>query len=305
MNKQIADYRCQQPRRIFVLAFSVVALAVCAAWDETGYAADAIIGFTEPVRSIDLAASETGTLAALHVKPGDHIRAGALTGSLDSGVLQARREFAVARQGAQAKLKASRIRLARAKKNYERFKQLHDEGHGGKRELENAESDYELAIIDVQAVEEESKLVAVDIRRIDAEIRRRQIISPVDGVVSEIHHEIGEYVSANDPNVLTIVDLRQLKIRFDIAAAAATQIDLGDAIPIRFAHSRESHRAAVDFIAPVINADSNTIRVDLLLENNSGKMRSGRRCELLLESHQPASTQPELLQSRLKAGGNQ
>jgi hypothetical protein len=35
------------------------------------FATDAIIGFTEPVKTIELAASETGTLSKLNIKRGD------------------------------------------------------------------------------------------------------------------------------------------------------------------------------------------------------------------------------------------
>jgi RND family efflux transporter MFP subunit len=254
------------------------------------FATDAIIGFTEPVKTIELAASETGTLSKLNIKRGDFAGTNQVIGALDSEVLHETREFGIAKQDSQAKLKAARIRLERARSNFDKLQQLRDEGHGGSRELQIAESDYELARTDVEAVEEEMKLAKLEIRRIDAEIRRRQIVSPIDGVVSEIHREVGEYVSANDPNVLTIVDLRQLRVRFYVPTSAAERFNVGDTISIQLLHSQKAQAATIDFIAPVIDADSNTIRVDLLIDNAEQTMRSGRRCELLIETHRPGST---------------
>lgn len=282
----------------------VVVLACFATCCQTAIATDAIIGFTEPVKTIELAASETGTLANLDIKQGDMVQAKHVIGSLDSEVLHATREFAVAKQDSHAKLKAARIRLERANVNYEKLKQLLDEGHGGKRELQIAESDYQLALTDVEAVEEDMKLAKLEIRRIDAEIRRRQIVSPIDGVVSEIHREVGEYVSANDPNVLTIVDLRKLRVRYYVPTLAAERFNVGDSISIQLVHDQKTHVAAIDFVAPVIDADSNTIRVDLLIDNTKGTMRSGRRCKLLLETHRPAAkTEIQSQTARLPSRG--
>ncbi len=288
-NHMNSNMQNHQPIPAVASALRLIAVTCFLACGQSAIASDAVIGFTEPVKTIELAASETGTLAHLDVKRGDRVAAAKVIGSLDTEVLHATREFAIAKQDSQAKLKAARIRLDRAKENYDKLKQLRDEGHGGKRELQIAESDYELALTDVEAVEEEMKLAKLDIRRIDAEIRRRQVSSPIDGVVSEIHREVGEYVSANDPNVLTIVDLRKLRIRYYVPTSAAEQFNVGDTLGVRLVHNRITHDARIDFIAPVIDADSNTIRVDLLIDNREGKLRSGRRCELIVDSHRPAS----------------
>jgi len=245
---------------------------------------DQIVGFTEPVKTIELAASETGALAELAVNRGDRVKAKQVVGSLDTEVLRAGRAVTQARLESRVKLKAAQIRLARAKENYKKLQQLRDEGHGGARELELAKSDYELAQTDLESVNDEHHIGSLDIKRIDAEIRRREITSPIDGVVSQLNREVGEFVTATDPNILTIVDLSNLKIRFYPPTSVVESLDVGQKVPIRFVHNGQTMLATIDFIAPVIDADSNTIQVDLLLNNAAGKLRSGRRCELVMGS---------------------
>jgi RND family efflux transporter MFP subunit len=259
----------------------------------TSAQANDIVGFTEPVKTIKLAASETGILAKLHVKRGDDVSAGQTVAALDTDVLKTRRALAEARVQSTARLKSAKIKVTRAEHNFQQLQQLHDEGHGGKRELELAASDLELARTDLEAVEDEELLNRLDIDRIDAEIRRRTVISPISGIVTEVHREVGEFVATTEPTVVTIADLSELRVRFYPNSDAAEALQTGDAIAIRALHSGQVLNAKIDFIAPLIDADSNTIQVDVLLDNRRGRLRSGRRCILLLDHHTPAP-QPRL-----------
>ncbi len=271
--------------RIKLTSKIIVTLWLCSA---TTFADDFIVGFTEPVKTIELAASETGTLAKLSVKRGDRVMANTIVGSLDFAVLEAQREIAVARQESSARFKSARIRRDRAKRDFEKLRQLQAEGMGSARELQIAESDFELAQTDIESVAEEVQIAALEINRIDAEIQRRSIVSPIDGVVTEVQREVGEFVSMTEPHVLTIVDLSQLRIRFYPATQQAEPLHTGDTIHVKFVHSGEVAAAFVEFIAPVIDADSDTIQVDILLRNQDGNRRSGRRCLLLTNTAQSA-----------------
>ena len=48
-----------------------------------------IKGFTEPCRSIDIAAAEVGTIAAIAVQSGDHVQADTILARLNENVLTA------------------------------------------------------------------------------------------------------------------------------------------------------------------------------------------------------------------------
>lgn len=239
------------------------------------------VGFTEPFQSIELAASETGTLAVLDVKRGQLVQADQVLGSLDNEVLQANLTIAKTKLESDSRLKAALIRQDRAEQNYKKLKQALEEGFGGKRELELASSDLELAITDVQAVKDERQISRLDLTRIEAELRRRTLVSPINGIITKVNREIGEFVSATDPVVLTIVDLNRLRIRFYPQTAAAEKFEAGGSVEVKLAHTGQAVMGIIEFVAPVIDADSDTVQVDVLLDNREGKIRSGRRCHLI------------------------
>ncbi len=246
-----------------------------------------VVGFTEPVKTIRLAASETGILESLKVNRGDRVMATQVIGALDTGVLRARRALSEARVASQSRLKSAEIKRKRAQHNFETLEQLRTEGHSGKRELELAASEFELAKIDLEAAREEAQLNQLDLSRIDAEIRRRTIVSPVDGVVTDVHHEVGEFVALSQPAVVTIADLSALRIRFYPSASYAESLKTGHSVYVRFAHSGKAFAARIDYVAPVIDADSNTIQIDVLLNNSRSSHQSGRRCTLEIDKVTP------------------
>ncbi|MFV0442699.1 MAG: hypothetical protein ACK5Q5_03910, partial [Planctomycetaceae bacterium] len=124
-----------RPRLAYWTLLWCSAAAFCgAAMDRPVLAAEhGVIGFTEPVKTVELAACESGRLARIDVLPGDQVTAGFVVGALESEVLKANRTFAVAKHASQAKVNAARIRAERARENYTKLEQLNREGHGGAR----------------------------------------------------------------------------------------------------------------------------------------------------------------------------
>lgn len=279
--------------RVFVAFIAMICLPPTSAGidlNNSKAASTSVIGFTEPFVTIDLAASETGTLQALNVKRGQAVKAGQVLAVLDSEVLQANLAIADARAEAKSKLKAATIRRDRAKENYEKLQLALKEGFGGRRELEIAASELELSETEIKAVQDEQNINQLEVARIKAELRRRQLVSPIDGVVTKTHRDVGEFVASVDPEVVTVVDLSRLRIRFHPDSNAAAQIQPGISLDVLLMHSGQVVQTVVEFVSPVIDADSNTIQVDVLLDNSKHQFRSGRRCQLIgISRSQPPS----------------
>lgn len=276
---------------VFVLTFGFLLHGTAVSEDQSPSPASHLaVGFTEPSQTIELAASETGTLSFLDVKRGQLVQADQVLGSLDNDVLKANLTIAKTRLDSDSRLKAALIRKNRAEQSYKKLKQALEEGFGGKQELEMASSDLELAVTDVQAVKDEQQISKLDVSRIEAELRRRELISPINGIITKIYREVGEFVSATDPVVLTIVDLNRLRIRFYPQTASVENFNAGDRVKIRLVHTGQVVTGKIEFVSPVIDADSDTVQVDVLLNNHGGRVRSGRRCHLI----GPAESQPAI-----------
>ena len=104
--------------------------------------------------------------------------------------------------------------------------------------------------------------------------------SPVNGVVTEIKRDTAESVSASSPHVLTVVQIDQLNLNLYLTPQAASPLKPGDTVRIRFVETGRDEPARVDFVSPVTDPASGTVRVKFVLENAQAQHRGGESCIL-------------------------
>lgn len=234
-------------------------------------------GFTEPIQQIDVAAPESGTVREVHVRPGDSVRAGQILAGLDRDVLEATLEIARLKAASTTRRDAAQVELQVKQKRLDNMQGLRRDGFGSPEELERAKADASLARIELQAAEEELRLNKLEEKRIEAQLERRLLRSPLDGVLSRVHREAGEYVPPSEPRVVTVVRLDRLKAKFHVPTAVALRLRPGAAVAIEFEDGTRAP-ATVDFIAPTTHAESGTVLVETSLGNGQGRLRSGVPC---------------------------
>ena len=241
-----------------------------------------VIGFTEPRVRVDVSAVESGTLAELSARKGQRVRAGQPLGRLDDEVLRSRLALAEARAEERSATRAAEVRLDLARRKQQRLQVLREEGHGGREEMARADAEVELAETDVQAAVEARTAAALQVRQIEAELRRRQIVAPFAGTVADVLKDVGEFIGSADAAVVTLVDLTQLRVSFFVPTAEADGLRGDAAVSVRVLPAGRVVSGRVEFVSPLIDADSDTVRVDVLLDNADRGIRSGRRCELIV-----------------------
>ncbi len=220
------------------------------------HAADepAIFGYTEPYRIITVSASEAGILKDLLVREGDLVKKDQVLARLDTSVLVA--ELEIAR--AEAHLQATRK---------QRLEELAGSSRASADELEKARTD---------AIVKEAQ-----VRRTEAQIEARTMRTPVDGVVTEIKRDTSEAVSAANPHVLTVVEIDKLTVNLFLPPGRTNGLHAGAATKLRLLdESNAIVPATVEFLSPVIDAASGTVRAKFSIENGNGLHRAGGRCGL-------------------------
>jgi RND family efflux transporter MFP subunit len=213
-----------------------------------------ILGYVEPYKIITVSAAEPGVIAAMLVQEGDHVKSDAVLARMDTRVLEADLEIA----RAEAKLAVTRRH---------RLEELAGSSRATPDELEKARTD--ATIKDAQ------------VRRTEAQIEARILRSPVDGVVTEIKRDPSEAVSVAQPHVLTVVQIDRLIVNLFLPPARAATLKAGakaDLILMDEANARVS--AEVEFLSPITDPASGTVRVKFVLENPAGAHRAGGRCTL-------------------------
>ncbi len=210
------------------------------------------LGYTEPYRIITVSAAEPGVIAEMFVEEGAIVKKGQILAKLDTATIEAELEIAKAEAGLQATRKHRLDELAAASR-------------ATPEETEKARTD--LTIKEAQ------------VRKFEAMIETRLMRSAVDGVVTTIKRDPSEAVSAAESHVLTVVQIDKLTANLFLPPAKACQLKAGAPVTLLI-EDREKVAATIEFISPVTDAASGTVRVKFLIENAAGSHRSGARCAL-------------------------
>jgi RND family efflux transporter MFP subunit len=240
-------------------------------------------GFTEPYRKIDVAAAETGTVAKLLVREGDRVVKGQPLAMLDKEVLEVYKEIAEANTQAKGKLDSAEAERNLRKMRLERLEPLREQGHASQEEIDRARTELEVAEANLRSAREQHLVDELERKKVEAMIERRTLRSPIDGVVTKLHKDEQEFVSNTSATVVTVVQLDPLRVTFTIPTKYALSIEVGQAITLEFPESSTTAPCKVEFVAPITEAESGTVRVKVLLDNPKGQYRCGVRCSLNLQ----------------------
>lgn len=205
-------------------------------------------GYTEPFTLLDLSFPEVGIIANIDVQEGNTVQKGQLLASLDNDVLKA--ELSIA----QEKVKLNQ-------KRYKKLKELYDRGKASLDELENTQTSL---MIEKYTVE-----------RIEAQIRRRTLVSNIDGIVTQIYKEVSEGVANIETPVMTLVQIDKLLLNLYVDFQDAQKLKVGSTWPITFNLKEEKASGKIVFISPDADKASGTLRVKMEINNPEHAYSSG------------------------------
>lgn len=237
--------------------------------------------FTEPFERIDVSAAELGIIQSVDVKVGDHVSKDQLLGQLNVGVLLESRRLAEHRAQSTARIDAARADLKLKQSMYENLQPLLREGHANPTEVNRSKTEYEQAQAALRIAGDEMVEAKIELARIDAQIRQRQVRSTIHGTVVDIHHRPGEYLPSNNPQFATVVDISKLRVRFFVTTRYAQQLQTGQVLKVLIGEGQIRTSAVIAFVSPITESESGTVRLDLLIDNTDRKLRSGVVCRLV------------------------
>lgn len=262
---------------------------LCGLWAVgVGVGAAEIEGFTEPYRAVQVATSEIGIVVKLQVKEGDTVRRDQPVAQLDHDVQSA--ILAVAEQyvALKGQTASARAEFQLRKTRLEKLIELSQRGHARQEEIERAQADLDIAAARVVTAEEEIAIRRLEREKASIQLQRRTIVAPLDGIVSIVHKDEGEFVNVSDPSLVTIVQLNRLLAVFSVPGEHAAPLVPGATATVRLVGAPQVLTGEVEFVAPVTDAESGTVRVKVRLENPQNRYRSGQRCVLVV----PGGTTP-------------
>lgn len=203
------------------------------------------------VKTVDLSSKITGRVLKINVQKGDRVQKGDVLIELDTPEINAKAEqvdatlaLAMAQQekvnnGARAEqIGMAKASLDLAQKTYERLNRLHNEGVIPTQKLDEAHAKYVAAKDNynmlVTGARFEDKLSAqANVRKaqgankeVSSYLKENKIVSPINGVITEVTVEEGELVGAGYP-IVTVVDDKDCWVTFNLREDLLSKIKNG------------------------------------------------------------------------------
>lgn len=208
-------------------------------------------GVVEAFRDVALSAQVSGNVTELRVAEGDAVASGQVLVKIDAQAQELE------------KARCERV-LAKTKFDYEGLQNLltdnmisRDEAFEAQIEMEIAEIKFHQAVLDLE---------------------RRKISTPLDGVVTRLTVEVGEWVEPGMA-VAQVLDLSHLFVVLLVPAEQAGKVTLGMSAELQFPADPDlAETGVVDFIDPRVDPSSGFQRIKVLLANPEHRIRPGIRC---------------------------
>ena len=143
--------------------------------------------FTTPVEIREVAATQPDVLTRLLVKPGSVLQAGQIIAELDNSVLRNQLLIAQLRAQSNAAIHSAEINNESFQLRLEKLGSMLDRGHANPAEVEQAQVDADTSSAELQLAQEKKREFELDVNRIQAEIERNIVRSPISGIVTEVH----------------------------------------------------------------------------------------------------------------------
>ena len=246
-----------------------------------------IEGFTEPYRDLEVASTDTGIVSLINVKEGDLVQKDQVLGSLDQSLLKATLEIADRGRNAKGRVNSAQADVRLKTERVEKLKLLHERKHATQEELDRSLVEKEVSEAQLLAVQEEILVRGLEYDRIQIQLEQRQVRSPIDGVVTQVHRDVGEFVSGNDPVIATIVQLDPLIATYSVPSLMSQGIQPNTSVDMLVGDARLPVKGVVDYVAPVTDAQSGTILVKVRVPNPKREYRSGEKCLLVVGGELP------------------
>ena len=216
-----------------------------------GADANWVTGITEPIKDVTLAFPIVGVVGARPLEEGAIVRKDQVIIELDKQL----EELDLERKRQARELAASEL---------ERLKSLAQRNaiSVSKEEIEKKRSEFEIAKVD-------HELAA-------AVLKRRQLISPIDGQVAQFYKDVGEKCEDQQP-VVRIVDTRRCHLVANLEPRLAQSLRLNQKVRVEVlvGDSPVTVEGTLIYLSPVADAASGLLRIKAVFENPEGKIRPG------------------------------
>lgn len=237
-------------------------------------------GVIYPIAERELSFSTSGLIARALVREGDLVNQGDLLIALeaDLSLLEVERRRMLLED--QTAIEVLQERLSILQEQYASLRSLFEQSSVVSLdelrafELEMLETNGQLSNAQFRKRIEETEL-AMEL----AMLEQTQMLSPIDGVVTDVIRQPGEWAQGGEP-IVRIVDMRQVELRATLPDQLVRSLQVGQQVMVSIEHvgTREGR---VAYIAPVADPASSRVWVHVVVDNEDASVIAGMRASML------------------------
>jgi RND family efflux transporter MFP subunit len=240
--------------------------------------ADAAACLVKPKQVVQLGSSVLGVLAELRVDRADVVVKGQIIGKLDTSVEEAQIALDKFKAQNMAPFRAAKADLDWNQRELERRQKLANNMWSKANDIDEARTKVAQDEIAIDKAEDDRKIAQLEAARSQAQYNLKLIRSPLDGIVTEIKLQPGEFIYETTP-VATLAQVDPLTVDLVLPGKRYGTIKVGDAVGLRLASPVDrAVQSTIEVVDPVIDAASDTFRVRLTLANPGNAIPAGIRC---------------------------
>ncbi len=257
-------------------------------------------------KKIALKSEASGTIQKLAVAEGRHVAAGQILVELDDREarlslerLEAVRlknlsDLFLEKRFAEADKEIAPAvldKLAKAQAVFEKASEAFGRAEASQADLEKAQKDYELALIEAGRKKEEilasSKNLTqseIDVKLARLSLEKTRIKAPYAGIITEIKVSPQERIEAGR-ELFTLVDLSQIKVKAKVLESEIGKMRAGREVFLQFAaYPGRSFKGWVEAVSPIVSAEDRTCSVHVAVANASEEIKPGMHAEVEIAS---------------------
>jgi membrane fusion protein (multidrug efflux system) len=197
-------------------------------------------GTVDAKNNIMVTPKSGGAITAMYVKEGDQVSTGTLIGKIDDSILR-------------ETVEEIKTQLTLVNTLFDKQKNLWDQKIGTEVQFLQAKNNKEGL---------ERKLATLN-----SQLAQSRIVSPMSGVVDQVHVKVGELASPG-VGVVRIVNLNNLKVTAKVSDTYAASVKKGDEVIVKFPDLKKEYNAKVTFVSTTVDPLSRTFTIEANLPSS-------------------------------------
>lgn len=234
-------------------------------------------GVTEPYAQAVIGSTVSGKVDDILVAEGQTVKKGEVLLELEREEERLSAEMARIVAQSKADLQGSEAKEATLERDFRATRQLFDSSNSVSEEMVwQKELEWKLATAERARLAMLEEKEALEHKLAEAQVARRVVRSPFQGVVVKLHKREAESVQALEP-LVEVVDVRRCRLVAYVAATEAQSLRTGQELTIQLdgAAKPRVRKGRIEFLSPVVDRSSMLRTVKVVFDNADGSIEPG------------------------------